>query len=95
MRNPQYYRLFKGEHFVGFKRVVTEYLPVTINRWQLASIDHNPEETQMLCQPAMGIAKLAREKLGGKKPKAKKEEPQAQNETEDKSPVASESELKF
>lgn len=64
MNNPEYYRLIdKNGNFVGFKRIVTEYLPAAATRWQLDLLDHNPEETQKLSRPAMGIATLGREKI--------------------------------
>lgn len=63
MKNPVYFRLIKDGMFVGFKRVVTEYLPASQNRWQLDPMDHNEEENQKLSKPAMGIATLGREKI--------------------------------
>jgi hypothetical protein len=63
MSNTVYYRLMKNGSFVGFKRFVTEYLPAAATRWQLDPLDHNPEETQKLSRPAMGIATLGREKI--------------------------------
>lgn len=63
MKNPVYYRLMKDGHFVGFKRVITEYLPVTATRWQLDPVDHDEDATQILSRPAMGIATLGREKI--------------------------------
>jgi len=63
MINPVYYRLSKDGHFVGFKRVVTEFLPVIATRWQLDPVDHDENATHKLTQAAMGIAKLGREKI--------------------------------
>ena len=63
MNNPVYYRLMKDERFVGFKRIVTEYLPAAHTRWQLSPIPHDSEESQKLSRPAMGIATLGREKI--------------------------------
>ena len=63
MKNPVYYRLFKKESFVGFKRVVTEYLPAAATRWQLDSFPHDEDATQPLSQPAMGTATYGREKI--------------------------------
>ena len=63
MKNPVYFRLFKDESFVGFKRVVTEYLPAAATRWQLDSFPHDENATQTLSKPAMGIATLGREKI--------------------------------
>ncbi|MBA7676119.1 hypothetical protein ES703_84360 [subsurface metagenome] len=63
MKNPVYYRLFKNECFVGFKRVVIEYLPAAATRWQLDSFPHDENATQSLSQPAMGTATLGREKI--------------------------------
>lgn len=63
MKNPEYFRLFKDENFVGFKRIVTEYLPAAATRWQLDPVPHDSEETQKLSRPAMGIATLGREKI--------------------------------
>ena len=63
MKNPVYLRLFKGERFAGFKRVVTEYLPAAATRWQLDSFPHDEDATQTLSRPAMGTATLGREKI--------------------------------
>ena len=63
MKNPVYYRLVKNGSFVGFKRIVTEYLPVTATRWQLEPFPHDEEDTQILSQPAMGISTMGREKI--------------------------------
>lgn len=63
MENPEYFRLIKNEQFVGFKRVVTEYLPASHNAWQLDPIEHDPEDTQKLSRPAMGIESLKRERI--------------------------------
>lgn len=61
MKNIVYFRLIKDEKFVGFKRVVTEFLPAGQKIWQLDPIEHNPEGTQKLSRPAMGIENLKRE----------------------------------
>lgn len=63
MNNPVYYRLIKDGSFVGFKRIVTEYLPAAHTRWQLEPFPHDSEETQKLSKPAMGIGTLGREKI--------------------------------
>ena len=63
MKNPEYFRLIKDESFVGFKRIVTEYLPAAANRWQLDPVPHDTEATQKLSRPAMGIETLGREKI--------------------------------
>ncbi len=63
MKNPKYFRLIKDGQFVGFKRDVTEYLPAGDDRWQLDQIEHDPDETQKLIGPAIGIATLKREKI--------------------------------
>jgi len=63
MKNPEYFRLFKNDRFVGFKRVVTEFLPAAAARWQLDPMDHDEKETQRLSRPAMGIETLGREKI--------------------------------
>lgn len=63
MKNPEYFRLMLGGRFIGFKRIVTEYLPASHTKWQLEPIEHNPEETQKLSTPAFGIQTLKREKL--------------------------------
>ena len=64
MDNPVYYRLMgeKG-NFVGFKRIVTEYLTAGHSRWQLSEIPHDPVKTQKLSKPAMGTATMKREKI--------------------------------
>jgi len=66
MKNPEYFRLIKNGCFVGFKRIVTEYLPAGHDKWQLARIDHDPEETQRLSRPAVGIEALKRERISGR-----------------------------
>ena len=63
MKNPVYYRLVKNGSFVGFKRIVTEYLPAAATRWQLETFPHDEEDTQILSQPAMGISTMGREKI--------------------------------
>jgi len=63
MKNPEYSRLMKDGRFMDFKRVVTEYLPASQTTWQLDQIDHNPDETQKLSQPAGGIENLKRESI--------------------------------
>jgi len=64
MKNPEYYRLIdKDGSFVGFKRIVTEYLPAAATRWQLRPLVHDSDRTVKLGQPAMGIATLGREKI--------------------------------
>ena len=63
MKNPAYFRLFKDGRFVGFKRVITEYLPAAATRWQLDSFPHDEDATQSLSRPAMGTATLGREKI--------------------------------
>ena len=64
MKNPEYYRLLKDGHFVGVKRIVTEYIPASGFKWQLEPIDHNPEENQKLSKPPLGCEGLKREKIG-------------------------------
>ena len=66
MKNIEYFRLIKDGCFVGFKRIVTEYLPPGHSSWQLAQVDHDPEETQKLSKPAMGIENLKRERISGR-----------------------------
>lgn len=63
MKNPEYFRLIKNGRFAGFKRVVTEYLPASHSTWQLDEIEHDPEDTQKLSRPAMGIETLNRERI--------------------------------
>jgi len=64
MNNPVYYRLIgKDGSFVGFKRIVTEYLPAAATRWQLDPVPHDSEATQKLIGPAMGTETLGREKI--------------------------------
>ena len=62
-KNPEYFRLKKEGRFVGFKRVVTEFMPAGHSSWQLEPIEHNPEETQKLSEPAMGIGAMKRERI--------------------------------
>lgn len=64
MKNPEYFRLIgKDGNFVGFKRIVTEYLPATMTRWQFDPVIHDSEATIKLSKPAVGTATLGREKI--------------------------------
>lgn len=63
MKNPEYFRLIKGGRFVGFKRIITEFLPAGRNIWQLDRIEHDPEETQKLSTPAVGIGAMKRARI--------------------------------
>lgn len=63
MKNPEYYRLVKDEIFVGFKRVVTEFLPAGHATWQLEPIEYDEAETKKLSSPPMGVAVLKRERI--------------------------------
>ena len=92
MKNPVYYRMMKDGHFVGFKRIVTEYLPVAATRWQLDPMDHDENATQILSQPAMGIVTLGREKISssGKQRRVTHPKSKVQNEP---TPVSSSGEL--
>ena len=71
MKNPEYYRLIKAGRFVGFKRVVTEYLPAGHSAWQFDRLEHDPEETQRLSRPAAGIETMKRQKFAGQTQKVK------------------------
>ena len=70
MGKPEYFRLTKDGSFVGFKRVVTEYLPAGHSTWQLRRLDHDPAETQKLGKPALGIECMKRERISSDKPKS-------------------------
>ena len=70
MKNPEYFRLIKDGQFVGFKRVVTEYLPAGRSTWQLGQVEHDPGETQRLSKPALGTESLKRERISSDKPKS-------------------------
>lgn len=67
MKNPEYYRLMRDGNFVGFKRVVTEYLPAAGTKWQLDPVEHDEDATQKLSKPAIGAESLKRERLGAVK----------------------------
>lgn len=71
MKNPEYFRLFKNGRFVGFKRIVTEYLPAGHSTWQFDRLEHEPEETQKLSRPAAGIETMKRQKFAGQTRKVK------------------------
>lgn len=60
MKNPEYFRLTKDGQFVGFKRIVTEYLPAGHDRWSLDQVEHDPDETRKLSKPAIGTESLKR-----------------------------------
>jgi len=61
MKNPEYYRLIKDGRFVGFKRVVTEYLAAGHSKWLLTEEPH--DETQRLSKPGDGVLKSCRGKV--------------------------------
>ena len=54
----------KDGRFVGFKRVVTEYLPAGGSKWGLDPLEFDPEANIKLCSAARGIENLSREKIG-------------------------------
>lgn len=56
-----YYRLMKNDHFVGFRRVVVEYLTLTSDKWQLSNIEY--DHAERLSRPAVGISSLKRPSL--------------------------------
>jgi len=68
MKNPEYFRLVKDGRFVGFKRIVIEYLPASHTTWQLDQIEHDSEDTQKLSRPALGIETLKREGITSSTP---------------------------
>ena len=61
MANPGYFRLVKNGRFVGFKRIITEFLPAGHSMWGLDELEH--DEAQKLSRPATGIATLKRERI--------------------------------
>ena len=61
MPNPQYYRITNNDKFIGFMRIVTEYLPAGENVWSLAKPDH--DEKIKLGQKPVGIESLKRVKF--------------------------------
>jgi len=63
MKNPEYFRLIKDGGFVGFKRVVTEFLPAGHATWQLEQIKCDEAETKKLSSPPVGVAGLERERI--------------------------------
>lgn len=63
MKNPVYYRLVKDGGFVGFKRIVTEFLPAGHATWQLEPIECDEAETKKLSSPPRGVAVLKRERI--------------------------------
>ena len=67
MNNPQYHRLFTGEHVDGFKRVTVEYLRPGAKMWQIEPIEC--EDSIAISKP-IGIESLPRPSLS---PKARKE----------------------
>ena len=54
-------RLVLNRQFVGFNRIVTEYLPAGADVWQLKPIDH--DESVSLGKAPKGIAGLEREPI--------------------------------
>lgn len=67
VKNPVYFRLInKDGYFVGFKRVITEYLQAGGDRWRLDPVEHDAGESQRLSRPAVGIMSLKRAKLSSK-----------------------------
>lgn len=61
MKNPEYFRLSKDGRFVGFKRIVTEYLAAGHSKWMINEIEN--DEAQKLSRPATGIERLKRESI--------------------------------
>ncbi len=59
IRNPQYFRLMKDGHVVGFGRIVCEFLASDAVRWGRDEIPH--DERMSLSKPPMGIANMKRE----------------------------------
>jgi hypothetical protein len=60
--NVDYYRLSANGRFVGFKRVVTEYLSAGGTVWRLSRIPHDVDKTVLLATPALGTESLSRER---------------------------------
>ena len=70
MANPEYFRLLKDGRFVGFKRVITEYLAAGHGMWRLTEEPHDEEEK--LSSPSMGIENLKRESVSKMKAELEK-----------------------
>ncbi len=62
MKNPQYFRLYRDGEVVGFKRVITEYLPMGQNKWLLEQVQHC--EAMKLAVAPLGISTLNRPEVG-------------------------------
>ncbi len=59
IRNPQYFRLMKDGHVVGFGRIVCEFLPADGGKWTCKEIPY--DEKISLSKPPIGIANIKRE----------------------------------
>ncbi len=59
IRNPQYFRLMKDGHVVGFGRIVCEFLAPDENKWNREDIPY--DERISLAKPPIGIANIKRE----------------------------------
>ncbi len=61
MKAVSYKRLMDDkEHFVGFQRITTEYLPAGTDKWQLEAIDYNDELSCNISRPPQNIISMQR-----------------------------------
>ncbi len=58
-----YYRLTKNRRFVGFSRIVIEYLSADGEEWQLNPIENDEDERIKLTTPPLGIEGLKRKPI--------------------------------
>ena len=58
-----YYRLTKNRHFVGFSRIVIEYLSADGVEWQLNPVENDEDEKIKLSTPPLGIEGLKRKQM--------------------------------
>lgn len=59
IKNPQYFRLMKDGHFVGFGRITCEFLKAGGSIWLRDAIEYDDRE--ILSRPPMGVANTKRE----------------------------------
>ena len=65
MINPRYYRRMKKGSFIGFKRVIVEYLEAGKDKWQLDDPKIADEEIELSSVPGgVGLTKRARLEKG-------------------------------
>lgn len=61
---PKYKRLYDNDgHWIGISRDLTEYLPLTSGKWTLEPIKCDPDRTEKIAVPPMGMASRPRQAI--------------------------------